>query len=76
MLGWETATAVVVAAALGLAVAAAVLTTYASGMTRGTAGVSMPPATLAVVIGGGAVLAGLATWMPARAALVAGLGEG
>jgi putative ABC transport system permease protein len=72
MLGWETATAVVVAAALGLAVAVAVLTTYASGMTRGTGGVSMPPAMLAAVIGGGAVLAALATWVPARAALAAG----
>ncbi|ACU69628.1 protein of unknown function DUF214 [Catenulispora acidiphila DSM 44928] len=76
MLGWETAAAVVVAAGLGLAVATAVLTTYASGMTRGTAGVSMPPTTLAVVIGGGAALAGLATWVPARAALAAGLREG
>lgn len=62
--------------ALGLTVAAAVLTAYASGMTRGTAGASMPPMTLAVVIGGGAVLAGLATWVPARAALAAGPREG
>lgn len=76
MLGWETATAVAVAAALGLAIAAAVLTTYASGMTRGTGGLSVPPAMLAVVVGGGAVLAGLATWVPARAALAAGLREG
>ena len=76
MLGWETAAAVVVAAGLGLAVATAVLTTYASGMTRGTAGVSMPPTTLAMVIGGGAALAGLATWVPARAALAAGAREG
>jgi putative ABC transport system permease protein len=76
MLGWETATAVAVAAALGLAVARAVLTTYASGMTRGTAGPSMPPATLAAVLGGGAVLAGLATWVPARTALAAELREG
>ena len=76
MLGWETATAVAVATALGLAVAVAVLTTYASGMTRGTGGVSMPPGALAAVVGGGAVLAALATWVPARAALGAGLGSG
>jgi putative ABC transport system permease protein len=75
MLGFETATAVLVGAALGLAVAVAVLTTYASGMTRGTGGVSMPAGTLAVVIGGGAVLAALATWVPARTALAAPLGE-
>ena len=76
MLGWETAAAVAVATALGLAVAAAVLTTYASGMTRGTSGAAMPLGTLAVVVGGGAVLAGIATWLPARAALAAGLREG
>ena len=76
MLGWETATAVAVAAALGLAVAVAVLTTYASGMTRGTGGVSMPPGALAAVVGGGAVLAALATWVLARAALGTGLGSG
>jgi putative ABC transport system permease protein len=76
MLGWETATAVTVSAALGLAIAATVLTTYTSGMTRGTGGLSMPPALLAAVVGGGAVLAALATWVPARAALAAGLREG
>uniref|UniRef100_UPI0018921402 FtsX-like permease family protein n=1 Tax=Catenulispora rubra TaxID=280293 RepID=UPI0018921402 len=76
MLGWETAAAVAVATALGLAVAAAVLTTYVSGMTRGTGGLSMPAGPLAAVVGGGALLAALATWVPARAALAAGLGEG
>ncbi|NUR26452.1 MAG: FtsX-like permease family protein, partial [Catenulispora sp.] len=71
MLGWETATAVLAATVLGLAVAGAVLTTYASGMTRASAGVSAPLGMLAVVVGGGAVLAGLATWLPARATLLA-----
>jgi putative ABC transport system permease protein len=69
MLGWETAIALLTATTLGLAVALAVLTTYASGMTRATAGVSIPLGMLALVIGGGAALAGLATWVPARATL-------
>ncbi|MFD0638649.1 FtsX-like permease family protein [Catenulispora yoronensis] len=69
MLGWETATAVAVATVLGLGVAAAVLTTYASGMTRSTAGVSAPAGMVAVVVGAAAVLAAVATWVPARAAL-------
>ncbi|WP_228561194.1 ABC transporter permease [Catenulispora pinisilvae] len=76
MLGWETAVAVLVATGLALAVTVAVLTTYTSGMTRGTAGVSMPPGMLAAVLGGGAVLAGVATWVPARAALAAGARQG
>ncbi|GAA1968454.1 ABC transporter permease [Catenulispora subtropica] len=71
MLGWETATAVLVATVLGLAVAGAVLTTYASGITRASAGVSAPLGTLAAVVGAGAVLAGVATWLPARATLLA-----
>jgi putative ABC transport system permease protein len=76
MLGWETATAVLTATVLGLAVAGAVLTTYASGITRASAGVSAPFGTLASVVGAGALLAGLATWLPARATLLALKREG
>lgn len=76
MLGFETATAVLVAAVLGLGVAGAVLTTYASGITRASAGVSAPLGMVAVVVGAGAVLAGLATWIPARATLSALKKEG
>lgn len=76
MLAWETAAAVAVAVTLGLTVAVTALTTYTRGMTRGTGGISMPPATLAAVIGGGALVAGLATWAPARAALSGGAAAG
>ncbi|MEU5387385.1 ABC transporter permease [Kitasatospora cineracea] len=69
MLGWETAVAVVLATALGLAVALAVLTTYAEGITRGTAGVAVPGTELALVLLGAAALAALGTWVPARATL-------
>ncbi|NUR62239.1 MAG: ABC transporter permease [Catenulispora sp.] len=71
MLGFETAAAVLVATVLGLGIAGAVLTTYASGITRASAGVSAPLGMLAAVVGAGAVLAGLATWIPARATLAA-----
>lgn len=76
MLAWETTVAVGVAAALGLAVAATVLEAYAHGMTRGTSGVSVSAGTLAAVLGGGAVLAWPATWIPARAALASASREG
>ncbi|NUP50647.1 MAG: ABC transporter permease [Catenulispora sp.] len=76
MLGFETATAVLIATVLGLGVAGAVLTTYASGITRASAGVSAPLGMVAVVVGAGAVLAGLATWIPARATLSALKKEG
>ncbi|WP_033222158.1 ABC transporter permease [Kitasatospora phosalacinea] len=69
MLGWETAVCVALATALGLAVALAVLTTYAEGITRGTAGVAAPVAELALVLLGAASLAALGTWLPARVAL-------
>ncbi|MEV7212347.1 FtsX-like permease family protein [Kitasatospora cineracea] len=69
MLGWETAVAVVLATALGLAVALAVLTTYAEGITRGSAGVAASGAELALVLLGAAALAALGTWLPAHAAL-------
>ncbi|MFF4342796.1 FtsX-like permease family protein [Kitasatospora sp. NPDC001540] len=69
MLGWETAVAVVLAGGLGLAVAFAVLGTYAEGITRGTAGAAAPLTELALVLLGTTALAALGTWLPARAAL-------
>ncbi|GLW68888.1 ABC transporter permease [Kitasatospora phosalacinea] len=69
MLGWETAVAVVLATGLGLAVASAVLSTYAEGITRGTAGAAAPLTELALVLLGTTALAALGTWLPARAAL-------
>ncbi|MER7751650.1 FtsX-like permease family protein [Kitasatospora sp. NPDC097643] len=69
MLGWETATSVAIAAVLGLGIAFAVLTTYAEGITRGTAGIAMPGTQLGLVLAGGAVLAAVGTCLPARAAL-------
>ncbi|MGV9266514.1 ABC transporter permease [Kitasatospora sp. NPDC003701] len=69
MLGWETATSVAIATVLGLGIAFAVLTTYARGITRGTAAVAVPIGLLAVVLAGGAALAAVGTWLPARAAL-------
>lgn len=69
MLGWETAACVVLATALGLAVALAVLTTYAEGVTRGTAGPSLPGAELALVLLGAAALAAVGNWIPARTTL-------
>ncbi|QKW20397.1 ABC transporter permease [Kitasatospora sp. NA04385] len=69
MLGWETALAVALATALGLAVALPVLSTYAEGITRGTAGAAVPAARLAPVLLGAAALAALGTWLPARTAL-------
>ncbi|MFB7945592.1 FtsX-like permease family protein [Kitasatospora phosalacinea] len=69
MLGWETAAAVVLATALGLAVAFTVLSTYAEGITRGTAGPAAPLPSLALVLLGTTALAALGTWLPARTAL-------
>ncbi|WP_037837327.1 ABC transporter permease [Streptomyces sp. NRRL F-5650] len=69
MLGWETAVALVLATVLGLAVALAVLTTYAEGITRGTAGAAVPAAGLALVLLGAASLAAVGTWVPARTTL-------
>ncbi|MFD8788408.1 ABC transporter permease [Kitasatospora sp. NPDC059599] len=69
MLGWETATSVAIATALGLTIAYAVLTTYAQGITRGTAGVAVPATGLAAVLVGTASLAVIGTWVPARATL-------
>lgn len=69
MLGWETATSVAIATVLGLGIAFAVLTTYAQGITRGTAPVAVPIGELALVLAGGAALAAVGTWLPARAAL-------
>ncbi|WP_310794787.1 FtsX-like permease family protein [Streptomyces sp. TLI_171] len=69
MLGWETAVSVALATGLGLAVAFAVLGTYAEGITRGTAGAAVPAGELAVVLAGAAGLAAVGTWLPARATL-------
>ncbi|MEV0534063.1 FtsX-like permease family protein [Kitasatospora sp. NPDC050463] len=69
MLGWETATSVAIATVLGLGIAFAVLSTYAQGITRGTASVAVPIGQLALVLAGGAALAAVGTWLPARAAL-------
>ncbi|MEW1910921.1 FtsX-like permease family protein [Kitasatospora sp. NPDC085895] len=69
MLGWETATTLALATVLGLAVALAVLTSYAEGITRGTAGVSAPTEGLALVLAGAATLAAVGTWLPARTTL-------
>ncbi|MFE9252037.1 ABC transporter permease [Streptomyces sp. NPDC007088] len=69
MLGWETTVAVTLALVFGLAVALAVLTTYAEGITRGTAGVAVPVPELALTLLGAASLAALGTWLPARTAL-------
>ncbi|MEU1419991.1 FtsX-like permease family protein [Kitasatospora sp. NPDC005751] len=72
MLGWETAASVVIATVLGLGIAFAVLTTYARGITRGTAGVAVPVGQLVIVVAGAAALAAVGTWLPARVALRAG----
>ncbi|MFJ4677095.1 FtsX-like permease family protein [Kitasatospora sp. NPDC088783] len=69
MLGWETTVAVTLATALGLAVALTVLSTYAEGITRGTAGAAVPVPELALVLLGAASLAALGTWLPARTTL-------
>ncbi|MFJ9946477.1 ABC transporter permease [Kitasatospora sp. NPDC091207] len=69
MLGWETAVAVAIAVVLGLGIAFAVLTTYAQGITRGTAGVALPVGQLLLVLAGGTALAAVGTWLPARLAL-------
>ncbi|MGC0312900.1 ABC transporter permease [Kitasatospora acidiphila] len=69
MLGWETVTSVAIATAFGLAVAFAVLTTYAEGITRGTAGIAMPGSRLAAILVGTVVLAAVGTWLPAGSAL-------
>ncbi|MFJ8621996.1 FtsX-like permease family protein [Kitasatospora sp. NPDC093550] len=69
MLGWETAASLAIATALGLAIAYAVLSTYAQGITRGTAGLTAPTTTLATVLAGTAALAALGTWLPARTTL-------
>ncbi|MFD8596068.1 FtsX-like permease family protein [Kitasatospora sp. NPDC059646] len=69
MLGWETAAAVALAAVLGLGTAFAVLSCYAEGITRGTAGFAAPVGELALVVLGTGVLAAAGTWLPARAAL-------
>ncbi|KDN84640.1 FtsX-like permease family protein [Kitasatospora cheerisanensis] len=69
MLGWETAASVALATVLGLGVSFAVLSCYAEGITRGTAGFAAPAGELALVVLGAAVLAAAGTWLPARAAL-------
>lgn len=68
MLRTETGLAVVLAAIIGTAIALATLTAFASGMT-GEARPSIEPVTYAVIVGGAAVLAWLATVLPGRVAL-------
>ncbi|MED7948663.1 ABC transporter permease [Streptomyces sp. BE303] len=69
MLGWETAASVAIATVLGLGIAFGVLTAYARGITRGTAPVAVPVTQLVIVVVGGAALAAVGTWIPARVAL-------
>jgi putative ABC transport system permease protein len=69
MVGWETVAAVAIATSLGLAVAFAVLTTYAEGITRGSAGMAVPGSRLATILAGAVVLAAVGTWLPTGAAL-------
>ncbi|GAA1964204.1 FtsX-like permease family protein [Kitasatospora viridis] len=76
MLGWETAAAVLIATLLGLGIALAVLTGYADGITRGTAGIAVPPVQLGLVLAGAAALATVGTWLPARAAVRGPRGRG
>lgn len=68
MLRTETGLAVLVAAVIGTAIAVATLTAFSVGMT-GTAQPSMPVAKYAAVVGGAALLAFIATALPARVAL-------
>ncbi|WP_207939003.1 ABC transporter permease [Actinomadura darangshiensis] len=67
MLGWETLAVVAVAAVLGTAIALATLTAFSAGMTGGTPYV--PPLAHLGVLAWGAVLAGIATALPARLAM-------
>ncbi|GGV14992.1 ABC transporter permease [Actinomadura cremea] len=67
MLGIETGSVVLVAAVLGTAIALAVLTGFAGGMTGG--GPHVPPAVHVAVLAAGAALALVATALPARLVL-------
>lgn len=69
MLGWETLAVVAVAAVLGTAIALATLSAFSAGMTGGAPHV--PPLGHLGVLAWGAVLAGVATVLPARAAMAA-----
>ncbi|MFI5532716.1 FtsX-like permease family protein [Kitasatospora sp. NPDC051853] len=68
MLRWETLTVVLLAVALGTAVAALTLGAYSAGMT-GSGTPYAPPLTWLGVVGAAAALAFAATALPARAAL-------
>lgn len=68
MLRWETLTTVLVATSLGSAIGVSILTAYAKGVT-GSASPSIPIRDYAAILATGAVLAAIATWLSARAAL-------
>ncbi|MFI0479487.1 ABC transporter permease [Actinomadura sp. 9N215] len=69
MLGWETLAVVAVAAVLGTAIALATLTAFSGGMTGGPPHV--PPLGHLGVLAWGALLAAIATALPARLAMAA-----
>ncbi|TDB84063.1 FtsX-like permease family protein [Actinomadura sp. KC216] len=69
MLGWETPAIVAVAAVLGTAIALATLTAFSAGMTGGAPHV--PPLGHLGVLAWGALLAAVATVLPARLAMAA-----
>lgn len=68
MLRWETAITVLLGTGIGTAIAAAVLSAYADGMTA-TASPSIPMHDFAAIIATATALAALAGWLPARAVL-------
>lgn len=68
MLRWETCVTILVAAVLGTGIGLGILTAYADGMT-GSAAPSVPLRSFAAILATAAVLASLATWLPARIAL-------
>ncbi|WP_433470126.1 ABC transporter permease [Spirillospora sp. CA-128828] len=69
MLGWETLAVVATAAVLGTAIAVATLTAFGAGMTGGAP--YIPPLGQLGVLGWAAVLAAVATALPARLAMAA-----
>jgi putative ABC transport system permease protein len=68
MLRWETLVTVLLAVSFGSAIGISILTAYAKGVT-GSASPSIPLRDYAAILATGAVVASLATWLPARATL-------
>jgi putative ABC transport system permease protein len=68
MLRWETLATILIALLLGSAIGLSILTADARGVT-GSASPSIPIRDLAAILATGALVASLATWLPARAAL-------